>query len=178
MMNEWRVFLFRYQACVYFASVFQAISCGIHYLSSVFLAVTPKFVCSVPGSNVSSILIDNSSVSRIEDAWKLWTSTQSYILVQLENGDAWELNQCSRSKREDSSSAFSYEYAGNKTDFACTEGFIYDQTKWQSTIVTEWDLVCQREWLAKLTQPTFMLGVLLGAVIFGDIADRYSTGCA
>ncbi|XP_053159118.1 solute carrier family 22 member 16 isoform X3 [Hemicordylus capensis] len=159
-----------YQAWVYFASVFQSISCGIHYLASVFLAVTPKFVCRVSG-NVSSVLIDNSSSSSIEDAWTLWTSTQNYILVQLEDGDVWELNQCSRFRREDALN-FTYEYSGNKTEFSCTDGFIYDRTKWQSTIVTEWDLVCQRAWLAKLTQPTFMLGVLLGAVIFGDIADR------
>ncbi|XP_042336381.1 solute carrier family 22 member 16 isoform X2 [Sceloporus undulatus] len=160
----------RYQAWVYFASVFQAISCGIHYLASVFLAVTPKFVCSPPG-NVTGVLIDNSSTSRIEDAWTLWTSTESYILVQLGNGEVWELNQCSRFKREDTLE-FTYAYSSNKMDFPCTDGFIYDQSKWQSTIVTEWDLVCQREWLAKLTQPTFMLGVLFGAVIFGDIADR------
>ncbi|KAM6460307.1 solute carrier family 22 member 16 [Liasis olivaceus] len=160
----------RYQALVYFASVFQSISCGIHYLASVFLAVTPKFVCSVAG-NVSRVLVYNSSRSKVEDAWSLWTSTQSYILVQLENGDIWELNQCSRSKRENAS-RFTYEYSGNKTDFLCTDGYIYDHTNWQSTIVTEWDLVCQQEWLAKLTQPTFMLGVLFGAVIFGDLADR------
>lgn len=36
------------------------------------------------------------------------------------------------------------------------EGFIYDWSRWQSTIVTEWDLVCQRERLAQLTRPTFM----------------------
>ncbi|XP_013931688.1 PREDICTED: solute carrier family 22 member 16-like [Thamnophis sirtalis] len=166
----------RYQALVYFASVFQSISCGIHYLSSVFLAVTPKFVCNIAG-NVSRVLVYNSSHSNIEDAWSLWTSTQNYILVQLENGDVWELNQCSRSKRENAS-GFTYEYSGNKTDFHCTDGYIYDHTNWQSTIVTEWDLVCQQEWLAKLTQPTFMLGVLVGAVIFGDLADRYSMGFA
>ncbi|XP_065257488.1 solute carrier family 22 member 16 [Emys orbicularis] len=129
----------RFQACVYFASVFQAISCGIHYLASVFMAVTPKFVCSVPGN--------------------------------LENGEIWELDQCSRSKRE-GSLYLAYEYSGNKSVFSCSDGYIYDHTKWKSTIVTEWDLVCHREWLAKLTQPTFMLGVLLGAVIFGDMADR------
>ncbi|KYO24720.1 solute carrier family 22 member 16 [Alligator mississippiensis] len=129
----------RFQACIYFASVFQAMSCGIHYLASVFMAVTPKFVCSIPGN--------------------------------MENGEIWELNQCSRSRREGSLD-LAYEYNGNKSVFSCSHGYIYDHTKWTSTIVTEWDLVCEREWLAKLTQPTFMLGVLIGAVIFGDIADR------
>ncbi|XP_038253635.1 solute carrier family 22 member 16 isoform X1 [Dermochelys coriacea] len=160
----------RFQACVYFASVFQSISCGIHYLASVFMAVTPKFVCNVPG-NVTSILFNNSSSSRIEDIWTLWTSTNNYIVVQLENGEIWELDQCSRSKWEDSL-YLAYEYSGNKSVSSCSDGYIYDHTKWKSTIVTEWDLVCHREWLAKLTQPTFMFGVLFGAVIFGGMADR------
>ncbi|XP_017595221.1 solute carrier family 22 member 16 isoform X3 [Corvus cornix cornix] len=160
----------RFQACVYFASVFQAMSCGIHYLASVFMAVTPNFVCGFPG-NVSSVLFHNSSASSIEDIWTLWTSTENYIVVQLENGEIWELDQCSRSKREVSLD-LAYEYKGNKSVFPCSDGFLYDDTKWKSTVVTQWDLVCDREWLAKLIQPTFMLGVLIGAVIFGDIADR------
>ncbi|XP_068794128.1 solute carrier family 22 member 16 isoform X2 [Struthio camelus] len=159
-----------FQAFVYFATVFQAMSCGIHYLASVFMAVTPNFVCDIPG-NVSSVLSYNSSGSSVEDIWTLWTSTENYIVVQLGNGETWELNQCSRSKREVSSD-LTYEYEGNKSEFSCSDGFLYDHTKWKSTIVTEWDLVCDREWLAKLIQPTFMLGVLIGAVIFGDIADR------
>ncbi|XP_027549068.1 solute carrier family 22 member 16-like isoform X2 [Neopelma chrysocephalum] len=160
----------RFQACVYFASVFQAMSCGIHYLASVFMAVTPNFVCGFPG-NVSNILFHNSSASSIQDIWTLWTSTENYIVVQLENGEIWEINQCSRSKREVSLD-LAYEYKGNKSVFSCSDGFLYDDTKWKSTVVTQWDLVCDREWLAKLIQPTFMLGVLIGAVIFGDIADR------
>ncbi|XP_029451127.1 solute carrier family 22 member 16 [Rhinatrema bivittatum] len=160
----------RFQACIYFASVFQAISCGIHYLASVFISVTPKHVCNVPG-NVSTVLLANSSSSRIEDAWALWTSAKDYLVVQLENGEVWELTQCSRARREDAFN-LTYENGGPAIMQPCLDGFLYDRTKLESSIVTEWDLVCERAWLAKLVQPTFMLGVLFGAVIFGDIADR------
>ncbi|XP_074043452.1 solute carrier family 22 member 16-like [Macrotis lagotis] len=160
----------RFQAFVYFASVFQTISCGIHYLASVFMAVTPKFSCAILG-NISQVLFYNSSTLKIEDAWALFTSSrEDYLVVQLQNGEIWELAQCRRSKRMDS--YFEYQYDGNKSDFPCTDGYFYDQTKWMSTVVTEWDLVCHREWFAKSIQPTFMLGVFLGAVIFGDLSDR------
>ncbi|XP_027712091.1 solute carrier family 22 member 16 [Vombatus ursinus] len=160
----------RFQAFIYFASVFQTISCGIHYLASVFMAVTPKFSCGVLG-NISQVLFYNSSSLKIEDAWALFTpGKEDYMVVQLQNGDVWELAQCSRSKREHP--YFEYQYDGNKSYFPCTDGYFYDQTKWKSTVVTEWDLVCHREWFAKSIQPTFMLGVLLGAVIFGDLSDR------
>ncbi|KAM4770788.1 solute carrier family 22 member 16 [Rhinophrynus dorsalis] len=160
----------RFQAYIYFASVFQAISCGIHYLASVFIAVTPTYICSAPG-NVSIVLLPNSSTSGMDDAWELWTSHKDYLVVQQENDDIWELNQCSRFKREGSFD-FTYAYQGNKTLFSCSDGYYYDPTNLDSSVVTDWDLVCEREWLAKLIQPTFMLGVLIGAVVFGDIADR------
>ncbi|XP_053566832.1 solute carrier family 22 member 16 [Bombina bombina] len=160
----------RFQACIYFASAFQAISCGIHYLASVFIAITPKYICNPPG-NISNVLLLNASTTNINNIWGLWSSSKAYLVVQQENGEIWELNQCNRFKREDTYNV-TYEYEGNKTLFSCSDGFLYDHTNLESSIVTEWDLVCDREWLAKLSQPTFMFGVLIGAVIFGDIADR------
>lgn len=160
----------RFQACVYFAAVFQAISCGIHYLASVFLAETPKFVCGAPG-NITAAMIANYSGSGLEDIWSHWNPGQGFVLVETESGELWELNKCSRSRRTDSFD-FDYSFSGNKSEFPCSEGFVYDRTNIQQSIVTDWNLVCDKEWLAKLTQPSFMFGVLIGALIFGDIADR------
>ncbi|CAH2252167.1 solute carrier family 22 member 16 [Pelobates cultripes] len=160
----------RFQAYIYFTSIFQAVSCGIHYLASVFMAVTPKFICNLPG-NITTVLLPNSSASGIGNLWEAWISSKDPIVFQLENGDIWEVNQCSRFKREGTLDLV-YAYEGNKTMFSCSDGYLYDPTNLDSSIVTDWDLVCDQEWLAKLVQPTFMFGVLIGAVIFGDIADR------
>lgn len=161
----------RFQALIYFTSVLQAVACGIHYLASVFIAITPKHVCNIKG-NISLILLSNSSnLSMIDNVWGQLNSAKEYVVVQLTNGETWELNQCIRSMRHEPFD-LTYDYVGNKSTFPCSDGFIYDQTKVKSSVVTDWDLVCHREWLAKLIQPTFMLGVLIGAVIFGDIADR------
>uniref|UniRef100_A0A8D3AUS7 Solute carrier family 22 member 16 n=1 Tax=Scophthalmus maximus TaxID=52904 RepID=A0A8D3AUS7_SCOMX len=149
----------RYQACLYFAVVFQAIACGIHYLASVFLVDTPNFVCSPPG-NITDILYGNLTASSLED-----------ILPALQIGDWWELSRC-RCALRTSPRDFAYDFDGNKTVKACDGNFVFDHTEIQQSIVTEWDLVCEKEWLAKLCQPTFMLGVLIGALVFGDIADR------
>ncbi|XP_056422299.1 solute carrier family 22 member 16 isoform X2 [Hyla sarda] len=160
----------RFQAFVYFTSAFQAISCGIHYLASVFIAVTPKYICRPPG-NVSLVLLHNKTFSQINEVWHLLTSAEDPLVVQEKNGDIWELHRCNRFKREESLPP-TYLYDGNKTLFSCSDGYQYDHTHLESSIVTDWDLVCDQEWLAKMTQPTFMLGVLIGAVAFGDIADR------
>ncbi|XP_044126237.1 solute carrier family 22 member 6-B-like [Bufo gargarizans] len=50
---------------------------------------------------------------------------------------------------------------------------IYDLSLYTSTIVSEWDLVCEREWMKELAQSTYMAGVLVGAILYGSLADRY-----
>ncbi|KAM7367877.1 hypothetical protein PAMP_014146 [Pampus punctatissimus] len=160
----------RFQACLYFAAVFQAVACGIHYLASVFLVETPNFVCSVP-DNITDVLYGNLTGSSLDDILPVFKAGTGPLVVRTADGEQWELSQCQCALRTDPKD-FTYNFDGNKTVKACNGNFVYDHTEVYQSIVTDWDLVCEREWLAKLCQPTFMLGVLIGALVFGDIADR------
>ncbi|KAM6906031.1 solute carrier family 22 member 16 [Lycodopsis pacificus] len=160
----------RFQACLYFAVVFQAIACGIHYLASVFLVQTPNFACSVPG-NITDVLYGNLTGSSLEDILPVFTSRTGPLVVRTTEGEQWELSRC-RCALRINPKYFTYDFDGNKTVKACDGNFVYDHTEVHQSIVTDWDLVCEKEWLAKLCQPTFMLGVLVGALLFGDLADR------
>ncbi|XP_050441772.1 organic cation transporter protein-like [Adelges cooleyi] len=51
--------------------------------------------------------------------------------------------------------------------------FVYDRSVFQETINTEWNLVCGRYQLSNVAQSVFMLGVLIGNVLFGVFADKY-----
>jgi len=42
----------------------------------------------------------------------------------------------------------------------------------EDTIVSEWNLVCDRNWMAKATMSTLMMGFMLGAFVLGNLADR------
>uniref|UniRef100_A0A3P8WID5 Solute carrier family 22 member 16 n=1 Tax=Cynoglossus semilaevis TaxID=244447 RepID=A0A3P8WID5_CYNSE len=160
----------RYQACLYFAAVFQSIACGIHYLASVFLVETPNFVCGVPG-NITDVLYGNLTGSSLEDFLPGFKSGSGPLVVRTTEGEQWELSRCRCALRLNPSD-FTYVFDGNKTVKDCDGNFAYDHTEIYQSIVTDWDLVCEKEWLAKLCQPTFMLGVLVGALVFGDVADR------
>nr|XP_056708558.1 solute carrier family 22 member 6-B-like [Euleptes europaea] len=56
---------------------------------------------------------------------------------------------------------------------ACPDGWIYDTTVFTSTVVTEWDLVCDFRTLKQMAQSIYMAGVLVGAIVFGGLSDKF-----
>lgn len=54
----------------------------------------------------------------------------------------------------------------------CSE-WVYDTSLFSSTTVTEFDLTCERARLVPLAGSMYMLGMLLGAITIGDLADRF-----
>ncbi|KAI4814121.1 hypothetical protein KUCAC02_003327 [Chaenocephalus aceratus] len=46
-------------------------------------------------------------------------------------------------------------------------------THMKSTIISDWNLVCDQQSLKQMGQTVYMGGVLLGAVVFGGLSDRY-----
>lgn len=45
-------------------------------------------------------------------------------------------------------------------------------TEFEDSIITQFELICERAWLANLVQTIFMFGVLVGSMVFGFMADR------
>ncbi|XP_042363083.1 solute carrier family 22 member 13 [Plectropomus leopardus] len=73
-----------------------------------------------------------------------------------------------------SCSFFDVPLQGNRTErVLCAHGWVYSKETFQSTTVTEWDLVCDRAGLNSLGSSIYMLGLLVGSVLFGAMADRY-----
>ncbi|XP_072904863.1 solute carrier family 22 member 13b isoform X1 [Hemitrygon akajei] len=62
---------------------------------------------------------------------------------------------------------------GNKSTIACEEGWAYDLSQHRSTIVTEFNLVCDHRWLSQFSQTSTMAGLIAGALLFGPLADRF-----
>ncbi|XP_076360279.1 solute carrier family 22 member 6-B-like isoform X2 [Tachypleus tridentatus] len=74
----------------------------------------------------------------------------SYTLVQL--NDSWDV------------------IIDQNVTVPCTK---WDYSSRDNTIITQWDLFCDREWLVSMNQTVFMLGMLFGVFISGHLGDKF-----
>uniref|UniRef100_A0A8D3B4E1 Si:dkey-119m7.4 n=1 Tax=Scophthalmus maximus TaxID=52904 RepID=A0A8D3B4E1_SCOMX len=56
---------------------------------------------------------------------------------------------------------------------SCQGGWEYSTNTFESTIVTEWDLVCDSASLNNMGSSIYMFGLLIGALMFGSLSDKY-----
>ncbi|POI22143.1 hypothetical protein CIB84_014110, partial [Bambusicola thoracicus] len=81
-----------------------------------------------------------------------------------------EYEQCSMYSPVDWDLDSIMAYGLNATE-KCSNGWVYP-TAQQPSLLTEFDLVCDRKDLSDISQSVYMVGLLVGAMIFGPLSDR------
>ncbi|KAI8789878.1 organic cation/carnitine transporter 2-like [Biomphalaria glabrata] len=54
----------------------------------------------------------------------------------------------------------------------CPHGWVY-YSEFESTIISEWELVCVRAYLSELSTTVYLLGSMFGALLISPLSDKY-----
>ncbi|XP_035870188.1 solute carrier family 22 member 5 isoform X2 [Phyllostomus discolor] len=156
-LGEWGPF----QRLIFFLLSASIIPNGFNGLSSVFLMGTPEHRCRVPDSaNLSSAWRNHSIPLRLQDGRLVPHNCRRYRLAAIANFSALGLEPV----RDVDLEQLEQE--------SCLDGWEFSRDIYLSTIVTEWNLVCEDDWKAPLTISLFFGGVLVGSFISGQLSDR------
>ncbi|XP_055499270.1 solute carrier family 22 member 4-like [Leucoraja erinacea] len=133
---------------------------GFAPFTIIFVGDTPKHRCSIPGN------------LNLSQAWMNRTIPQV-------PGTQVQYSQCSRYRLDvirNLSEVFPDPDLLNVSGIEeepCLDGWDYSQDQYTSTIVSEWDLVCDDTWKEPFTTSLYFFGVLIGSASSGVISDRF-----
>ncbi|XP_011842162.1 PREDICTED: solute carrier family 22 member 7 isoform X1 [Mandrillus leucophaeus] len=137
----------------------------LHFLLPIFLDAVPAHRCALPGAPANFSHQDawlEAYIPREPDG--TLSSCLRFAYPQaLPNTTLGEERQ-SRGELED-----------EPATVPCSQGWEYDHSEFSSTTATEsqWDLVCEQKGLNRAASTFFFAGVLVGAVAFGYLSDRF-----
>ncbi|XP_067852256.1 organic cation/carnitine transporter 2-like [Heptranchias perlo] len=150
-----------YQRFIFFflsLSVFPNGFCG---LSIVFIGDVPEHRCLIPGNlNLSEVWMNRT-------------------LPLVQEGDKLQYSKCRRyrldviSNLSETFPDLDFFNMSEVEQEPCLDGWEYSKDQYISTIVTEWDLVCNNDWKGPFSMSVFFLGVLVGTFITGQLSDRF-----
>uniref|UniRef100_F6WSG4 Solute carrier family 22 member 6 n=1 Tax=Ornithorhynchus anatinus TaxID=9258 RepID=F6WSG4_ORNAN len=136
-----------------------------HNLLQIFSAATPAHHCRPP---------PNGSGDGIDAPHGL--DPQALLKVWVPLRPDGEPERCRRYKQPQWHLAQPNASLPNGTQLdtePCQDGWSFDHSMFTSTIVTEWDLVCESRKLKEMAQSVYMAGVLVGGIVSGTLSDRF-----
>nr|XP_032803462.1 solute carrier family 22 member 3-like isoform X2 [Petromyzon marinus] len=167
---------------------------SFQYLGVLFLGQVPRHRCKGPPETRQAASPD-CGVSPAAAARGNWSETRAAAAAAATaHGFGWDL-RCKRlnltswaailnSSSSSSSSSCQLPALGLRGGWPpngslsdhlvpCDHGWEFNREDAESTIVTEFGLVCENAWLLDFAQALLNLGFLLGAIIMGYISDRF-----
>lgn len=137
----------RYQICQFVLLALASVNAGVHMLSLVIVAATPPHRCLTPADTLL-----NGSTTRVE----VWNSSDVRKFIPYKS--EYKFDNCHILRD------------GNLT--TC-DSWVFDDEYHVSSRSIEWEMVCDNRWMEATGKSVYMAGLLIGAVLLGNQADRF-----
>ncbi|XP_067347457.1 organic cation/carnitine transporter 2-like isoform X1 [Channa argus] len=151
----------RFQQTVFFLLCASVFPNGFGAFSLVYLTDIPSHSCLVPDVNLTQDWHKAIIPIKVVNGKQEWSSCSRYRLDVVRNLSAL---------------AYVPGRDVNLTDLeleACVDGWTYSRDVYQSTVVSEFDLVCSDQWKQPFTSTVYFLGVLVGSFFSGQLSDEF-----
>ncbi|XP_070190982.1 organic cation transporter protein-like [Littorina saxatilis] len=155
-----------YQRRVYLLAAAPSILIAFETLGVIFIFFIPDHRCAIPGYSGDSFFPQNDSHSLLINQTIPFTNGKLDRCHVLSNGGPDVLLNVSTNGN--ASYAFNASYSQSKC-----ESWVYDHSVFESTIATDFDVVCDRSVLRASSNMISEVGTLFGTFFIGLIADRF-----
>ncbi|XP_030573667.1 organic cation transporter protein-like [Drosophila novamexicana] len=149
----------RYQKRIYLLLCLPAIVCAFHKLAGVFLLARPEFRCLLPHEDPDTARFDT-------------LPRQQWPLAYPNDSITGKPDTCAYYNVSYTEQYLNGNHPAAQNGTLQCSSYVYDQSKYLNSAVTEWDMVCSRSLLSATSDSLFMVGVLLGSFIFGQMSDK------
>uniref|UniRef100_A0A3P8R7A0 Major facilitator superfamily (MFS) profile domain-containing protein n=1 Tax=Astatotilapia calliptera TaxID=8154 RepID=A0A3P8R7A0_ASTCA len=145
----------RFQMKVFFLLCVTCLPAGYNILSVIFLLATPPHQCYIPAHR------------NLSQDWM-----QTIIEIVLISCSRYELDLVQNLSELGIRPNLGVMLSSLKQE-ECKDGWIYSTEHYESTVVTEFNLVCGNRWKQLLTSLIYFLGGLCGCFLSGQLSDRF-----
>ncbi|XP_013412425.1 organic cation transporter protein isoform X2 [Lingula anatina] len=179
VIGEWGAF--QYTVVVLMGLV--GIPTGLHTLAHLFLAGNPNHWCTLPyaGQNwtlaqkkAAGIPLEEREGQMVPSQCERYEkSVVNTSIASAAQGISALVGDAGWNGTETTYNVGVSSHVFNRTVVAECGSWEYDNADFTSTIVTEWNLVCDRGWMRATAQSIYMVGFMVGAVGCGALSDRF-----
>lgn len=175
-----------WQKKVFIIAHMSQVFCAIHAVSSAFLSFTPDHWCRVEGlaqleeaaaaggGGKTEENLYNRTLSGFD--WRNYSIPWQNEWDGFESCEYYDYNYTSLIAALQGGEAASVDLPAPPppdTPTASCDAWVFDKSIFESTLVSEFSLVCDRLWMMSTVQASYMIGLLFGSLIMGQLSDRF-----
>lgn len=149
----------RFQFTIVFLMLFGRMCLPFHFLLDNFIASVPSHHCNIDSLDDGGVFQNLSMADR--------------LIVSIPLQEDGSLNSCEMFTKPQYHLLLNSSSTNALPTVLCKNGWTFDNSTFQSTLATEWNLVCDKKKMNRAMGTIFFTGVMVGAVSSGYLSDRF-----